>query len=405
MMEADYIRQPAQADWERMSWCVFLVSVATSFLVLIEPAPTDAIFFLALIPLSLAGLRRGRLFGPVESAGIALYVVFSFVSMLFVIHAPFVAVRALAIEVYMLLIMVVTAYFVRHFGDYAFRMILLGLLVGGTIASVIGILAWLDVIPNGDIFFRDAFRARIRSTFKDPNVLGPYLVPSLLLMIWWILESPKRRLLAMLTAGVLASALVLTYSRGAWAHALLSIVVFVAALTVHRETKVAVRITILSGLAFFFFGVLLFDETELTTLTSGYFGQRLTLQSYDSDRFSEIAQGVRLIPEYPFGLGPNQAPYVYEILPHNTFVVFGLHNGVLALLGFCIMFLGSSLRCIAAVMRGEDGWLKYSFVLALLAGLFLLSNVVGSIHWRHMFLVMGLGYGTYTSNRFFAVRS
>ncbi|MGZ5805049.1 MAG: O-antigen ligase domain-containing protein, partial [Xanthobacteraceae bacterium] len=51
--------------------------------------------------------------------------------------------------------------------------LLAGYIAGGVVVGLIGILAWFHVIPGTDIFL---INGRARSTFKDANVFGPFLI-------------------------------------------------------------------------------------------------------------------------------------------------------------------------------------------------------------------------------------
>jgi hypothetical protein len=184
MIQSHYTYAQDRVGWYTLSWRIYLACLGASFFVMIEPAPTDLLFILALGAFALSPLRSQRLFGAVAILGILLYVWFTFLSLLFVQSAFMTSFRAVGIEMYLLLLFAMTAYFTRHEGDRAFRAILIALAIGGVIAAMIGILAWLGLLPNRVIFFRDEYMARIKSTFKDPNVLGPYLIPSVMLMIW-----------------------------------------------------------------------------------------------------------------------------------------------------------------------------------------------------------------------------
>lgn len=391
--------------WEVISWRLYLTCLATSFFVLIEPAPTDLLFVLAAFALVLSGVRPVKVIGPIDAIGAAVYIWFSALSLYFVVHSMGFALRALGIEIYLVMLYLMTAYFAKTGGDKAFKTILLMLLVAGTIASLLGVLAYWHLIPNSEIFFRDRFMQRISSTFKDPNVLGPFLVPSILLCYWMAIAEPRVRLIATAIGSVVVLCLVLTFSRGAMIHTAFTLFVFTCALLAYRKTSVATLIGII-GL-FFVATVILFvfQNAIMEAVSSSFLGSRLTVQYYDESRFTHIFASIGHIMDHPFGIGPNQSRSVYGYEAHNTFIVIALNNGLLAGIGLLIIYVGAVVRCMQKVAAGQDGWLKYAFVLAVLAGLTILMNVVSAAHWRHMWVILGLAYGNYTSNHFFVPSS
>ena len=401
-----------RVGWHAMGWWLFLLAMASSFLVMVEPAPTDLLFVAALGALVLGGVRPGRVVDPVATVGAALFLWFTLLSMMFVVERPVVAIRAAGIEVYMVLLWLVTAYWVRHDGDRAFGAIMACLLGGALAASAIGALALLDLVPNREVFYRDEYLTRIKSTFKDPNVLGPYLVPPLLLSVWLAFGSGRLRLrlFAALCAAFLGTMLVVTFSRGAWAHGLLSLGLFGLVLLVHGRTRMPVLLTgmaALTGLAAVAAAAAVLAAGGGTEAAlpgpdpDSYLASRLSLQSYDQSRFAFIIDALGRILDRPLGIGPNQVLYVYGYEPHNTFVVLAVNNGILSALGFALLYGAAVWRCVRKTAQGRPGWMKFAFLASVLIGIFPLMNVVGALHWRHLFVVMGLAYGTYRSNAIF----
>ena len=395
-MTSAVLTPPAQVGWLRISWVLYLACIALSFFVMIEPAPTDLVFALSFGALILGGGSRGYLVGPVVTVGLLVFMWFTILSLIFVTGFHVQAVRAVIVEIYLVLLFLMTAYFTRRWGDKAFDRITVMYIIGGVIATVIGVLAYLDLVPNREIFFRDEHLKRIKSTFKDPNVFGPFLILPLLASFWLALSS--KRLMPVALTVVLATGLIIAYSRGAWVHCLISLSIFGVALLVNRQTFLR-TFTLLSALSVIV--VLLavnFSDQIAQSVESSFIAQRLSFQSYDSERFSVIWAVVKDLVLNPFGIGPYQSILVYRIEPHNTFVLVALHNGIPAAIGYTVVFLAAIYRCFVKVVQQEDGWMKYAFIFSILVGLLVLSNVVSSLHWRHLYVTMGLAFGEYTSN-------
>ncbi|MDW3223627.1 MAG: hypothetical protein R8G34_12215 [Paracoccaceae bacterium] len=382
------------------SWRIYVLAIMLSFFVVVEPAPTDLVFIIALGVFCFSRPVKTAFLSGAALIGVFLYLVFSVLSLVFVQYVPIFAVRAVAIEFYMIALFVMTAYFMKTRGDQAFATVLAALTIGGVLASFVAIAALLDLIPNSDILFRgDGARYRVKATFKDPNVFGPFIVPSLLFVTWVVVESARFRLIALGAMGLLLISLLSTYSRGAWVHAFISLSFFSLALLIYRPTA-RPTLTAIVWVIILICGTVLFFLDQITArLTDSFLAQRLSLQSYDTSRFGYVADAARQIWEHPLGIGPFQARYVYGYLPHNTFVAFAMHNGIFACLGLILIYGSASIRCMAKIIAQRPGWTKYALVFSILLGLLVLMQVVGAIHWRHLYLVCGMAFGTYTTDR------
>lgn len=382
------------------SWRIYIVAIFLSFLVVIEPAPTDLVFMIAVAVLCFARPVKTAFLSGTAWLGIFLYLTFSVLSLVFVQYVPIAALRAVLIEFYMIGLFVLTAYFLKIRGDRGFAIVLLALTLGAVMASLVAIVALADLVPNSHVFFRgEGVRFRVKATFKDPNVFGPFLVPCILFLVWVVVESLRWRIVALAALGLLMISLISTYSRGAWVHTLASLGLFSMALMAYRATARPTLTAIIWVFIVVLAVILLFLDQITTRLSDSFLASRLSLQSYDTSRFDYVADAAQQIWEHPLGIGPVQAPYVYGYLPHNTFVAFAMHNGILASLGLILIYAASMVRCAAKVLAQRPGWTKYALIFAVLAGLLILMQVVGAIHWRHLYLVCGMAFGTYTTDR------
>ncbi|MEO1365297.1 MAG: O-antigen ligase family protein [Pseudomonadota bacterium] len=390
-----------RVGWLTLAWRIYLVCIGTSFFVIVEPAPTDALFLLALGTLLLAKLRPVRLIGPIETIAILLFVWFTLFSLSSgaILHL-FSALRAAGIQMYMILLFLVTAYFAHIGGDRAFRTILIALAVAGVIAASIGIMAYLSIIPHSisGLFFRDEFQTRVSSTFKDPNVLGPFLVPTVLFTLWLALSGTRHRVRAGAAFVICLFCLVITYSRGAWVHMAISGLLFGGFLLLNRRTAMATFGSTLAVIIAALLAASVLSGDIAAWIDDSYLGTRLSLQDYDSERFEAMKLALGWVAERPFGLGPNQVSANYGRYPHNTPINLAVNNGVLAAVGFVLLFLAAVYRCLVKTIQQRAGWIKYAFILSVLMGLMVLINVVPALHWRHMYVVLGLAYGQYRSN-------
>ena len=88
-----------------------------------------------------------------------------------------------------------------------------GYILAALIATAAGYIGFFHLLPYSDIFLDND---RVSATFKDPNVFGPFLVFPIMADDQDFdprYPAARRRLLMILTGGLL-----LSFSRGAWAH-------------------------------------------------------------------------------------------------------------------------------------------------------------------------------------------
>src|SRR5262249_6206085 len=103
--------------------------------------------------------------------------------------------------------------------------LLRGYIFCAVITSIIAVLAYFKAIPYWEMFI-GALRAR--ATFKDPNVFAPFLILPALIVLQRMMFGRLRAMLANGAIGLLiAAGLFLSFSRGAWGHFAVSVVVMV----------------------------------------------------------------------------------------------------------------------------------------------------------------------------------
>jgi hypothetical protein len=111
------------------------------------------------------------------------------------------------------------------------------------IATAAGYAGFFHLVPGADIFLAND---RVSATFKDPNVYGPFLIfPLLLLSIDFMTRRLRLTGLAILV--FLIGGLLLSFSRGAWAHFAISAAVTIALLLAAApEPRMRTRILLFS---------------------------------------------------------------------------------------------------------------------------------------------------------------
>ena len=181
-----------------------------------------------------------------------------------------------------------------------------GCVIAGIIASLVAIVGYFRIFPGANDLL--LLYDRARGTFKDPNVLGAFLVfPTLLVLQRIITGTFKQAAKGAIVFGLLAVAMLLSFSRAAWGQVVYTIVVMLAlSFFTTRSETLRLRIVLLTiagaaVLVMFIAALLSIDAIAVL------FKERASLQqSYDVNeqgRFARHAMGAIFALDIPLGIG------------------------------------------------------------------------------------------------------
>lgn len=367
------------------------ITVLTSSFALIEPSPHDMLIGVLAFACLVAGVTVERRILP-----LLLMLILWNVSGLFALFDLTTNKDALQYAATSFYLAAAAVLFACLFAqDSVRRMEILrtAYILSAVTASAIGIAAYFRFLPAADQFL---LYGRVKSTFKDPNVFGPFLILPLLLLIQGIIARGPRltSLCAML---VILGGLLLTFSRGAWFHFVLSAAVMIVIMVLTAPSRrERVRVIGLSGVAVAGGIILLMALLSVDSLRAMLLERAQLVQSYDVGeggrfRLQELALGV--LVDQPLGLGPFEFARIYGLQQHNAylqaFVVYGWVGGV-SYITLVAVTLIVGLR--TALIRTP--WQPY---LIAAYGVFIgeaaESFIIDSDHWRHYFLILGIVWG------------
>ncbi len=364
------------------------LAILISPLVFIEPSPYEAATGLLTIICALAGVTLDRKILPLAF----LLIVFNIggAMALTPVADDSVAVIYIFISIYMAITAIMYACLFAQDSMRRIEIMRRAYLLAALIASLIGIAGYFGLIPDAEIY------GRARSTFKDPNVFGPFLVLPMLFLIQSIIaHGPRLRYLAFL--GVIAFGLLLSFSRGAWIHFALSAAIMLALMFLTAPNiRTRARLMLLSTVS-----VVALTSVFTVALSFGNIGEtfkeraKLT-QSYDvgsAGRFGlqEMAVGAAL--DNVNGMGPHEFDRVYGWQQHNvylqSFLVHGWVGGF-SYLALVVLTLLVGFRFAFA----NTPWQPYLIsALATFCGEAFEGFVIDTDHWRHFFLLLGIIWG------------
>jgi hypothetical protein len=229
---------------------------------------------------------------------------------------------------------------------------------------------------------------RPRGFFKDPNVAGPFLIPSAIYSLSVILNSSSRKKFTFfLLLFVSSTGVLLSFSRAAVGSLLISMVL-VTALSFNMSRMVRNVIYLLLGLSFI----------VLVTFVSPY--SKISTRLFDTDygvdkRISRIERSLHVIKQNILvGSGMLEQAEIGD--PHDTYFLLLKRYGIGGFLTFWIAILyiaGKLLLYFKQSKNDENKIIFLSLGVSIIAFL-PLGCVMSFLHWRHFWFFSGLGTAT-----------
>ncbi len=387
---------PRKSAVHRIALFFVWLTMFSGFFVTFEPAPFDALLIGLIVLLPVVGLAA---IGPAQLVHLCLWLVIVAAGFIACIMAtdPLAAVPHIAVTVYLALGSVVLAAFVAKRPEAHARLIFRATTAGAMIAALTGIIGYFDVPPGANLLFTVFGRAT--GSFKDPNVYAPFLVPPLVYLLHQALTNRLRGLVLPLAGmGLLAGALLLSFSRGAWVNALVALTVYgLLTLLGARTNWLRVKLISLAGVLVLA-GAGLVIAALASDSVSKLFDQRAAVsQSYDEGpegRFGGQEKAIRYALENPLGLGALQfGGILHPEQPHNVYISQFLNGGWIGGCLYIALIVTGLVQGMRSLLerRPETPLLPVAY--AAFAGLVVEGFVVETDHWRTFYVVLALLWG------------
>jgi hypothetical protein len=371
---------------------LWLVGFSGGF-VFIEPAPYELVIALAALVLFIAGLPLRRAHLPL----VFLLIAYNVGYMIGVV--PVLSSEGTAMWTAVSSFMSVTAllYALAMVDDTSRRldMLLNGYVVVAVVVSIFGIVTYFHLLPGSDTFL---FAQRSRATFKDPNVLGAFLVlPGILAMQRMMIGRLHDFLVGGIATFVIAIELLLAFSRGAWGvFAAAAVIMLALSFITSPSSRERLRIVVVAAVAAGALALLIAVVLSVPQVADLFTERASLVQSYDSGRFGRFGRhilGAELALDHPFGIGPLQFSKFFPEDPHNSFLDSFMAGGWLsgaAYIGLILVTLAIGLRYVFVATPWRARYLALYASFVALTGE---SYIIDVQHWRHYFLIMGVLWG------------
>ena len=371
-------------------------AMATSSIVFSEPAVADILMAAVIVGLPLLGVAR---FGTLTLLNFAAWLAFVALGLAASSVSTNIdtAITHQVVTLFLALGALVLAGYVSADPEPRFRLVMNCYVVGCLIATAAAFAGYFQLIPSAYDLFTNFGRAR--GTFKDPNVLGAALAPAIVYTAWVTLRHPIRH--AMFAAVVcvpLCLALLLSFSRGAWASTAFSLVMvaWLGLVTTRRVADIQ-RLTVVAVIGAITL-VLAIGAALRLEAVGGLFEERASLdQSYDQGpdgRFGGQRKAVGLILDHPLGIGTYTFRDTYHPEEaHNVYLSQFMNAGWLGGLLYSISVFGTLAAGVFAIRKRTALQGPIIVTTAAFMGVVLEGAIIDTDHWRHFFILMGLTWG------------
>ena len=390
----EILRAPARIfDYQRLVDGLVFILVASSAISLVEPSPFDLLAPLALLLWALGGFTIHRAILP-----FALLLV-TYCLMGFLALTPYWrdvdSITYQALSTYLMMMGVFFALFLAQSSERRAEVIISALTFGALIAAVCGLLGYFNVAGLGETF---TLYDRAKGTFKDPNVLGPYLTPGVLNLLQKLMLGRARSVLISVAAlAIILAGEFVTFSRGAWGVTLFSIALMTGCTYAQADNARLKRRIMTTAIIAAIVGALVVLILLAQDSTREFFLQRANAtQDYDegeTGRFGNQARSLPMLLDRFWGFGPLRFRLFFGLEAHDSYITAFANDGWLGGLVYVLIAASSVFVGLRLITRPSPYRSRAQIFAPVLISYFALAFVIDIDHWRHFPLLMGAVWG------------
>ncbi|MDB5517516.1 MAG: O-antigen ligase protein, partial [Tardiphaga sp.] len=307
---------------------------ASGAIVFIEPSPYELMTLTAAVIFFATGLRLRLVFMPLLLLLVLLNVGYTIGAIPFLDKSE--VSTWIATSWYMAVTVVFFAMVLSEDTEARLDMLRRGLVVGAMMASTAALVGYFSLIPGGHDLF--TLYERASGTFKDPNVLGAFLIlPALFVLQSVVSDKFGKSFRNTIAFGIMSLAILLAFSRAAWGGLVLTSGFMLALMVVtSRSQAQRSRIIVMAVVAVILAAMLVAVLLSFDSIAD-MFKQRASFdQSYDEGRFGRFGRhilGAEMALDLPFGIGPLQFHNYFPEDTHNSYLNAFMSGGWLS--GVC----------------------------------------------------------------------
>lgn len=271
-----------------------------------------------------------------------------------------------------------------------------GLVVGAMIASLAAVGGYFNLVPGGHDLL--TLYERARGTFKDPNVLGAFLIlPALFVLQNVVTARVGKALRSAIAFGIMSLAVLLAFSRAAWGGLILTAAFMLALMVLTSQSKAErSRIVIMTLVAVVAAGLLIAVLLSFDSVAE-MFKQRASFdQSYDEGRFGRFGRhilGAAMALDLPFGIGPLQFHHYMPEDTHNSYLNAFMSGGWLSGICYPALVFTTVILGFRNIFVRVPWQRAYLAIFAAFVGTVGESFIIDTDHWRHFWMMLGAMWG------------
>src|SRR4051795_2293307 len=275
-----------------------------------------------------------------------------------------------------------------------------GLVVGAMVASLLAVAGYFHLVPGGDDLL--TLYGRARGTFKDPNVLGAFLIlPALFSLQSVVSDKFGKAFRNVIAFGIMSLAILLAFSRAAWGGLVLTSAFMLALMVLTSRTNAQRSRIIVMAILAAVLGLALIAVLLSFDSTAEMFKQRASFdQSYDEGRFGRFGRhilGADMALDLPFGIGPLQFNRYFPEDTHNSYLNAFMSGGWLAGVCYPALIFTTVIVGFRYVFVRVPWQKTYLAIFAAFLGTVGESFIIDTDHWRHFWMMLGCMWGMFAA--------
>jgi hypothetical protein len=371
---------------------------ASGAIVFVEPSPYEVITLTAAIIFFATGLRLRLVFIPLLLLLFLVNIGYS-IGAISLMDEPEVS-NWIATSWYMAVTVILFAMVLSE--DTAARLDMLGrgLIVGALIAATAAIAGYFNLVPGGHDLL--TLYERARGTFKDPNVLGAFLIlPALLALQSVVSASLGKSFRSTIALGIMALAILLAFSRAAWGGLAITSAFMLALMVLtsqsNAERSRIIVMSVVAGIVIVMLIAVLLSFDSIGEM----FKQRASFdQSYDEGRFGRFGRhilGAQMALDLPFGIGPLQFHKYFPEDTHNSYLNAFMSGGWIAGICYPALVFVTVIMGFRHVFLSVPWQRAYLAIFAAFLGTVGESFIIDTDHWRHFWMMLGAMWGMFAA--------
>ncbi|MDE2329645.1 MAG: O-antigen ligase domain-containing protein [Bradyrhizobium sp.] len=371
---------------------------ASGAVVFIEPSPYEFSTLVATVIFFATGMRLRLVFMPLLALLILLNIGYSISAIPFFDHPE--VTDWIATSWYMAVTVLFFAMVLADDTEARLDMLRRGLVTGAMIASLTAIAGYFNLVPGEHDLL--TLYERARGTFKDPNVLGAFLIlPALFVLQSVVSDRFGKSFRSAIAFGVMALAILLAFSRAAWGGLILTsafmlaMMVVTSPLSTQRSRIVLTTIAAVIVVAALLAVLLSFDSVR------EMFNQRASFdQSYDEGRFGRFGRhilGAQMALDLPFGIGPLQFHTYFPEDTHNSYLNAFMSGGWLSGVCYPALVFITVITGFRHIFVRVPWQRTYLAIFAAFLGTVGESFIIDTDHWRHFWMMLGAMWGMFAA--------